>query len=292
MVEAQVRMTPSKLDGYTLQTEVGEGATAKVFLAQDAAKKKYAIKVFYHDKMKAAHHQIFDDECNVYQNIDHDNIIKIHAYEKKAMQKLQNGTQLQVSYIVQEYVAKGEFFEYLLLAPVPEHICRYYFNQMLHALHYFHQKGACHRDLKPENMLLDANYNLKLIDFGFAAPIEGRDGKGLLTTDLGTPGYMAPEIREEKEYKGHEVDLFALGVILFIMYAGHPPFNEAHKKDPHFKYFYQERQDCFWNCMKRCHPANFFSDSFVDLMTNMLAYDPNSRLSMAEIIGHPWMSEG
>lgn len=74
-------------------------------------------------------------------------------------------------------------------------------------------------------MLLDEKYNLKIIDFGFAAPVMGRDGKGSLHTDLGTPGYMAPEIRDEKDYKGHEVDLFAVGVILFIMYTGHPPFD-------------------------------------------------------------------
>lgn len=141
-------------------------------------------------------------------------------------------------------------------------------------------------------MLLDENYNLKIIDFGFAAPVMGRDGKGSLYTDLGTPGYMAPEIRDEKEYKGHEVDLFAVGVILFIMYTGHPPFDQAHTKDPHFKYIFQERADIFWKAHQQVHPKGFFSDEFIDLMTNMLAYDPGSRLSMAEIIGHPWMVNG
>lgn len=105
-------------------------------------------------------------------------------------------------------------------------------------LDYVHQAGVTHRDLKPENLLLDDQYNLRLADFGFAAPIAGtmRDEStgaytGLCKTMLGTSSYMAPEIHLTQPYQGAQVDLFAAAVILFIMVAGHPPFSEASPKD-------------------------------------------------------------
>ena len=86
-------------------------------------------------------------------------------------------------------------------------------------MNYVHNKGVTHRDLKPENVLYDDNFNLKIADFGFAAPIEGKDGSGTLKTRLGTESYMAPEIHMKKPYSGSSVDLFASGIILFIMFT-------------------------------------------------------------------------
>lgn len=84
-------------------------------------------------------------------------------------------------------------------------------------LHYIHQNGTAHRDLKPENIMLDKNFNIKIVDFGFAAPITGKENTGYCKTVLGTRGYMAPEIITNNPYQGQVVDLFALGVILFIL---------------------------------------------------------------------------
>ncbi len=78
--------------------------------------------------------------------------------------------------------------------------------------------------MKLENILLDKEYNCKIIDFGFATKLEGKNGDGFNTTYLGTPGFQAPEILNSQEYQGHVVDLFALGVIFFMLYSRSPPF--------------------------------------------------------------------
>lgn len=105
-------------------------------------------------------------------------------------------------------------------------MARTYFGQMLNGLHHIHSRGYAHRDIKPENILLSDNHILKLADFGFSVLLAGRDGSGVLRTRLGTQGYMAPEIATKK-YDGRKVDIFAAGVILFIMYAGVPPFENS-----------------------------------------------------------------
>ena len=92
-----------------------------------------------------------------------------------------------------------------------------------------HAQGYAHRDLKPENLLLDHDYVLRITDFGFAAPIAGRDNSSLLKTQFGTVSFMPPEIHLGKEYEGARVDLFASAIILFVILTGAPPFRYAKK---------------------------------------------------------------
>lgn len=137
--------------------------------------------------------------------------------------------------------------------------------------------------MKPENILFDQFFNLKIADFGFAAPIEGRDESGYLRTKLGTEGYMAPEIHQRKPYNGASVDLFASGIILFIMVTQHPPFNRAEPSDPFYKLICGNRPDLFWKAHSRNKPEGFFTEDFMDLVTKMLQYDPSHRLSMEDL---------
>lgn len=158
-------------------------------------------------------------------------------------------------------------------------------------MHHAHNQGHAHRDLKPENIMLDKEFNIKIADFGFAAPMAGRDGSGYLHTRLGTIAYMAPELIMNEPYQGYQVDLFALGIILFILYAGHPPFTQAHPTDTHYKLLVTNRADLFWKYHTKSKGDGFFSENFKDLITNMLQYNPSQRLNLVDVIGHPWMME-
>lgn len=141
----------------------------------------------------------------------------------------------------------------------------------MNGLHYLHQKGFAHRDIKPENILLSQLYILKIADFGFSCQLKGKDNTGILHTKLGTEGYMAPEI-VTKKYEGKSVDIFASGVILFIMYAGNPPFEKATPNDPYYKLIKEKRFDIFWKAHSRKRPVNFFSDTFKDLFSRLVAF--------------------
>ena len=200
-----------------------------------------------------------------------------------------SGASIRVAYMALELITGGELFDFVALEYFNERTSRYFFKQMLQAMHYIHSKGTAHRDLKPENIMLDDQFNVRIADFGFAAPIQGRDGSGSLKTHLGTQAYMAPEILAKEPYQGHVVDLFALGIILFILYSGHPPFQLADPRDAHYKLIASNRADLFWKTHESRKQAGFYSDDFKDLITNMLQLLPNQRLSMADIIGHPWM---
>lgn len=153
--------------------------------------------------------------------------------------------------MVLELIKGGELFDFVALEYFDHKVCRFYFRQLLQVIHFSHAKGVSHRDLKPENIMLDEYFNVKVADFGFAAPVEGRTGTGFLLTKLGSKPYMAPELlaiskNNRQPYQGHVVDLFALGIILFILYTGQPPFMLADPSDPLYKYFATDRTDLFW----------------------------------------------
>jgi len=173
----------------------------------------------------------------------------------------------------------------------PEPLARHYFKEFMSGLDHCHNNGITHRDLKPENLMLDNLFNLKIADFGFAAPVEGRDRSGALHTKLGTLNYMAPEIHLKQAYSGKSVDLFAASIILFIMVAQHPPFTTAQPTDPFYRCLAANRADIFWktHCKNKPEGNSFFSDEFKDLVQSMLQLDPSHRPSMTEIMAHPWM---
>jgi serine/threonine protein kinase len=101
---------------------------------------------------------------------------------------------------------------------------------------------------------------------------------------------MAPEINLKRAYSGASVDLFASGIILFIMITQHPPFTKAIPDDPYYKLICINKLDIFWKAHSRNKPGGeaFFSAEFIDLISSMLQYDPEKRLSMEQVKAHPW----
>lgn len=129
--------------------------------------------------------------------------------------------------MILDYAENGDLFDFLISVgeAMTEELARFYFMQLLSAVEYLHlEQKVVHRDLKLENVLVDGTFNLKVCDFSLAKTFQEGSVVGVFYSHVGTERYMAPEIVEGKPYKGSTTDIFAMGVILFVMVVGVMPF--------------------------------------------------------------------
>ena len=229
--------------------------------------------------------EVVKNEVEIMKTLNHPNLINLLDFWDSAEYKKANGAKAPVFYLALELANGGELFDFIAqTGKFSEEVSRYYFHQLCDAFEYLHGNGVSHRDMKPENVMLDSEFNLKVADFGFSS------NKATNETRRGTDSYMAPEIHMGQKYSGQWVDLFAAGIILFIMVTQHPPFAKATPKDPHYKTISANRLDLFWKLHSRNKPngLDFFSESFRDLITSLFSFDPAHRPSLAEIKSHEW----
>ena len=240
----------ARLGKFNVTKKLGAGFSATIRLAHDDEGTSYALKIF--DRSKPENDdkflQLVDEEVKATIDLKHKNIVRYFEWEKDAEYVKADGSKKRVAYIAQEPIMGGELFAHIYHTGVfSEEQCRYFFKQILSGIGFMHQSGFSHRDLKPENIVLDHNFDCKVVDFGFAAPLEGRDGTGFQRTFRGTLAYMAPEILNREAYQGDSVDLFALGCILFVMRSGAMPFDKtAQANDEIYKFFAINRVDKYW----------------------------------------------
>ena len=174
-----------------------------------------------------------------------------------------------------EFMQNGDLFNYVKKGGrLPDPIVRYYGQQLLEALTEMHRADVCHRDLKLENLVLDSDFNLKVIDFGHACELSGDAGRGFSGDLCGSVGYKAPEIVVGIEYQPQVADLFSLAVTLFMMYTGKQPFfKEASVNDKLYRYFCANSQKTYWEIIENSLTSSFgLCPEFKHLMTHMLAY--------------------
>ena len=278
---------PTTLGKYQLGKTLGSGVSCKVKLAKDATGTRFAVKILHNDDCFV---ELIKTEVECLMNLKHPGIVNLVEQGTGVMTNSKKAPKT-VDYIVLELVQGGELFDFVANSGrFTEEVARFYFHQFMEALNYMHTSGSAHRDLKPENIMLDADFNLKIADFGFAAPTEGRDGKGFLQTQLGTASYMAPEIHLGKPYTGQGVDLFASAIILFVMLSQRPPFGSPNPTDPHYRLLAADRSDLFWKAHDEADGGtSIYSAEFKDLFNKMTRLNPSQRLTMEQLLAHPWM---
>jgi len=170
-----------------------------------------------------------------------------------------------------------------------ERLTRNYFKELLSTVSALHQNGYCHRDLKLENLLLDEHYNLRLCDFGFADQFT-QDTQEAMTAKLGTEYYMAPELHYSKPYSGKKVDMFACGILLFLMTVGRPPFFRAIHKDPFYKHFINGNPEKFWALYEeKINGGNEYDPTFKQLFNALVSPNPDERPDAASVFESEWM---
>jgi serine/threonine-protein kinase SIK3 len=174
--------------------------------------------------------------------------------------------------LVTEYASNGELYDYIIHKKrLSEREAKTIFRQIVAAVHYSQVNHIVHRDIKVENLLLDSNWQIKLADFGFSSFF--KDGE-LLDVFCGSPPYCAPELYLAKLYDGPKVDIWSLGVVLYVLVCGYLPF-EAHV-------FNQLRHQVIAGSYKI---PFFLTEDCTNLIKGMLTVDPVARFSMHDIIG-------
>merc|ERR1712080_347609 len=169
-----------------------------------------------------------------------------------------------------EFVQGGLLFDlYQTMGAMGEDAGRFFLHQMLDSLEYMHNKRVVHRDLKLENILIDDQLNLKVADFGFAC----YKSIDTLKSYRGTMTYMAPEIKEGKQYKGTEVDLFSIGVIPFIIVQGIFPFKEARKEEYFYNLLLTGQIETYFEKVN----GTGLSSDFKDMILKLFSYEGSKR---------------
>ena len=226
------------MNEFKLCKEIGDGYSCRVYAAEHQVDKTMvALKVMDlgTSPQLFAHMQ---NELTIASRLSHPNILQVLEASTKVVYTGKTGStkDTKFAYIASEFMLNGELFDTLKSkGALPLPVVKYYGRQLLSAVHHMHTQGVAHRDIKCENILLDADFNLKVIDFGFTSPLECQDGSGFANEFVGTRPYMAPEIVMRRPYQLKFSDIFAIGVVLFMMYTGSAPFEIADCSDP----FYQ-----------------------------------------------------
>ncbi|XP_070403039.1 MAP/microtubule affinity-regulating kinase 3a isoform X11 [Nothobranchius furzeri] len=211
---------PPHVGNYRLLKTIGKGNFAKVKLARHILTgREVAIKIIDKTQLNPNSLQKLFREVRIMKILNHPNIVKLFEVIETE----------RTLYLVMEYASGGEVFDYLVAhGRMKEKEARAKFRQIVSAVQYCHQKHIVHRDLKAENLLLDADMNIKIADFGFSNEFTLANK---LDTFCGSPPYAAPELFQGKKYNGPEVDVWSLGVILYTLVSGSLPFDGQNLKE-------------------------------------------------------------
>uniref|UniRef100_A0A8C7ZDN6 MAP/microtubule affinity-regulating kinase 3 n=1 Tax=Oryzias sinensis TaxID=183150 RepID=A0A8C7ZDN6_9TELE len=255
---------------YRLLKTIGKGNFAKVKLAKHTLTgREVAIKIIDKTQLNPTSMQKLFREVSVMKMLNHPNIVKL--FEVIETEK--------TLYLVMEYASGGEVFDYLVAhGRMKEKEARAKFRQIVSAVEYCHQKRIVHRDLKAENLLLDADMNIKIADFGFSN--EFTLGSKL-DTFCGSPPYAAPELFQGKKYDGPEVDIWSLGVILYTLVSGSLPFDGQNLKELRERVLRGKYRIPF-----------YMSTDCENLLKKLLVLNPGKRGSMPQIMKDRWMNAG
>ncbi|KAF2902983.1 hypothetical protein ILUMI_03210 [Ignelater luminosus] len=258
---------------YTVGRMIGDGNFAIVRLCTDkTTTEEYALKIIDKSKCKGKEDMV-ENEVRILRKLSHPNIMSlIDEQDTKAM-----------LYLVCELVKGGDLFDAITVAQkFSEDQAALMITHLTSALAYLHNLNIVHRDVKPENLLVDIQEGkiktLKLGDFGLACEVSRP-----LYTVCGTPTYVAPEILAESGY-GLKIDVWAAGVILYILLCGYPPF-VSHDND----------QEKLFDCIlsgQYDFPDEYWQDvssSAKELIQNMLQLAPELRFSAEDVLDHPWL---
>ncbi|XP_035848280.1 calcium/calmodulin-dependent protein kinase type II subunit gamma-like isoform X9 [Sander lucioperca] len=263
-------------DEYQLYEELGKGAFSIVRrCVKKSTGQEYAAKIINTKKLSARDHQKLEREARICRLLKHPNIVRLHD----------SISEEGFHYLVFDLVTGGELFEDIVAREYySEADASHCINQILESVSHIHQHDIVHRDLKPENLLLASKMKgaaVKLADFGLAIEVQG-DQQAWFGF-AGTPGYLSPEVLRKDPY-GKPVDIWACGVILYILLVGYPPFwdEDQHKLYQQIKAGAYDFPSPEWDTV---------TPEAKNLINQMLTINPAKRITADQAIMHPWVCQ-
>ncbi|XP_014299751.1 calcium/calmodulin-dependent protein kinase type II alpha chain isoform X8 [Microplitis demolitor] len=263
-------------DNYDLKEELGKGAFSVVRrCVQKSTGLEFAAKVINTKKLSQRDFQKLEREARICRKLQHPNIVRLHESIQEE----------HCHYLVFDLVTGGELFEDIVAREFySEADASHCIQQILESVHHCHHNGIVHRDLKPENLLLASKAKgaaVKLADFGLAIELQG-DAQAWYGF-AGTPGYLSPEVLKKEPY-GKPVDIWACGVILYILLVGYPPFwdEDQHRLYGQIKAGAYDYPSPEWDTV---------TPEARNLINQMLTVNPTRRITASEALRHPWICQ-
>uniref|UniRef100_A0A8C5TUR3 calcium/calmodulin-dependent protein kinase n=1 Tax=Malurus cyaneus samueli TaxID=2593467 RepID=A0A8C5TUR3_9PASS len=263
-------------DEYQLYEELGKGAFSVVRrCVKKNSSQEYAAKIINTKKLSARDHQKLEREARICRLLKHPNIVRLHD----------SISEEGFHYLVFDLVTGGELFEDIVAREYySEADASHCIHQILESVNHIHQHDIVHRDLKPENLLLASKCKgaaVKLADFGLAIEVQGEQQAWF--GFAGTPGYLSPEVLRKDPY-GKPVDIWACGVILYILLVGYPPFwdEDQHKLYQQIKAGAYDFPSPEWDTV---------TPEAKNLINQMLTINPAKRITADQALKHPWVCQ-
>ncbi|XP_046141039.1 calcium/calmodulin-dependent protein kinase type II alpha chain isoform X13 [Osmia bicornis bicornis] len=263
-------------DNYDLKEELGKGAFSVVRrCVQKSTGHEFAAKIINTKKLTARDFQKLEREARICRKLQHQNIVRLHDSIQEE----------NYHYLVFDLVTGGELFEDIVAREFySEADASHCIQQILESVHHCHHNGVVHRDLKPENLLLASKAKgavVKLADFGLAIEVQGEAQAWF--GFAGTPGYLSPEVLKKEPY-GKPVDIWACGVILYILLVGYPPFwdEDQHRLYAQIKAGSYDYPSPEWDTV---------TPEAKNLINQMLTVNPSKRITASEALKHPWICQ-
>ena len=286
---------------YILLQKIGFGGTCSVFKGYeigDNTHKLYAIKIF-----KEQHKKYFEKEIQINKSLPPKHFLSLIKYgfgyicqenvsnEQKQIIDiiLQKYYSNKIFYKIEEIAENGDLFNYVYEVGkgFPEKISAKIFINILKKVKILHENNIIHGDIKPENILIGDDFRLKIIDFGFSQKLN--NNSNIIYNIEGSETYSSPEMKKANftGYDGIKSDIFALGVMLFVITVGRFPFKTSGFSDKKYRLILSKRYEHYWKNFDKFN----LSKEFKDLINHLVCFDPKQRLSIDDIFDHPWIKK-